>query len=48
MAKYFHVFSLNNDLKVACSRPETQWATHGQDERYVKVTGGPNPLMSQN
>jgi hypothetical protein len=35
-------------LKVACVEPETLWATHGQDERYVKVTGGPNRRMLQN
>lgn len=32
---------------VARVRPETRWATHGQDERYVKVTGGPDALLLQ-
>ncbi len=35
-------------LKVAYAKPETRWATHGQDERYVKITGGPNASMLQN
>ena len=46
---YFITFNFINFMNfcVAWVRPETRWATHGQDERYVKVTGGPNPLLLQ-
>ena len=34
--------SLNRAYEVGCTRPETGWPTHVQDEVEVKLHGGPN------
>ena len=39
--------SPNRASMIAGTRPETGWAIHGQGEGHRKVTGGPNPLVSQ-
>ena len=44
--KLFNLINFMN-YYVAWVRPETQWATHGQDERGVTTTGGPDALLLQ-
>ena len=37
--------SLKRAYEVGCTRPETEWPTHVQDEVEVKLHGGPNARL---
>ena len=39
--------SLNRAILVACTRPETRWSNHEQDEILRNQNGGPNYLELQ-